>query len=54
MNMEQFLAAAEEQDVLRRDQIVAWQRELKEVGGSEGRLNYCLVFFYRADLVGGL
>jgi len=54
MNMKQFLAAAEEQSVLERVEIVAWQRDLKVVGGSEGRLNYCLVFFYRADLVGGL
>ncbi len=29
MNMEQFLAVTQEQDVLAYDEIEAWQRELK-------------------------
>ncbi len=44
MNMEQFLAAAEEQDVLIRDQIIAWQRELKAVD-TEGRFTFVGMMF---------
>ncbi|MDD5189074.1 MAG: methyltransferase domain-containing protein [Methanoregula sp.] len=44
MNMEPFLAAAEEQGVLARDEIVAWQRELKEAD-TEGRFTFVGMMF---------
>jgi len=44
MNMAQFLAAAEEQGVLARDEIVAWQRELK-AADAEGRFTFVGMMF---------
>ena len=44
MNMAQFLAAAVEQGVLARDEIVAWQRELKEAD-TEGRFTFVGMMF---------
>ncbi|MDD5023674.1 MAG: hypothetical protein PHN79_01080 [Methanoregula sp.] len=42
--MAQFLAAAEEQGVLVRDEIVAWQRELK-AADTEGRFTFVGMMF---------
>ncbi|MCX6686748.1 MAG: hypothetical protein NTV10_08985 [Methanoregula sp.] len=44
MNMEQFLAAAQEQGVLAQDEIEAWQRELKSAD-AKGRFTFAGMIF---------
>jgi len=44
MNMKQFLAAAQEQGVLARDEAEKWQRELK-AADAEGRFTFAGMMF---------
>ena len=44
MNMEQFLAAAQEEGVLARDEAEKWQRELKSAD-AKGRFTFAGMIF---------
>ncbi|MCX6682623.1 MAG: hypothetical protein NTY71_06525 [Methanoregula sp.] len=44
MNMKQFLAAAQEQGVLARDEAEKWQQELK-AADAEGRFTFAGMMF---------